>query len=260
MNNRAIIYNADCFDIFPTIPTESIDMVLCDLPYGTTICKWDTVLDLTSLFKEYKRILKKNSALVLFAAQPFTSRLVMTEPESFKYDWTWIKSKATNHLNVKKQPLRNKEDILVFSFGKTPYYPQYSSGLPYKGNGKTKHPDGTYNKHGEFRNDNPGIRHPRQTLEFPSLGTSNVLHPTQKPVELLEYLIKTYTLENETVLDNTMGSGSTGIACLNSNRKFIGIEIDTLYFDRATKRINEHTVSLNKETPTNIWDELFDEK
>lgn len=230
----------DCLDKMKDIPDGSVDMVLCDLPYGTTRCKWDTPIDLHRLFAQYLRVLKPNAAIVLTAQQPFTSVLVMTAPDFFKYEWVWKKPKGTGHLNAKKQPMRDKEDILVFSFGIPPYYPQFSSGVPYKAKpGKSKaNGEDCYGDYKDLREDNPGRRYPKQIIEF-SIEERNKLHPTQKPVALMEYMIRTYTNEGETVLDNTMGSGTTGVACVNTGRNFIGIELDEGYFKIAEKRIAE---------------------
>ena len=241
------LYNGDCLEAMKLIPDKSVDMILCDLPYGTTACSWDSVLPFEPLWKQYERVIKDNGAIVLTAAQPFTSALVMSNPKWFKYDWSWKKPRGTGHLNAKKQPMRDKEDVLVFYKKQCTYNPQFEIGEPYsklKG-GKTPRTSekgattyGKFMNGAEFRNDNSGFRYPKQTIEF-GVVERNTLHPTQKPVPLLEYLIRTYTNEGETVLDNCMGSGSTGVACVNTNRNFIGIELDKTYFDIAVKRINE---------------------
>ena len=190
------------------------------------------------LWHHYKRICKDNGAIVLFAAQPFTSALVMSEPTLFKYDWTWKKPKGTGHLNAKKQPMRNKEDICIFYKKQPNYLPQKRKGLPYKAKpGRSKrNGEDCYGEYKDSREDNFGDRYPQQVIEF-NIQERNKLHPTQKPVELIEYLIKTYTNEGDTVLDNCMGSGTTGVACQNLNRKFIGIELDDNYFQIAKDRI-----------------------
>ena len=239
------LMQGDCLELMKDIPDGSVDMILADLPYGTTACKWDTIIPFEPLWEQYERIIKDNGAIVLTAAQPFTSALVMSNPKLFKYDWTWRKPRGTGHLNAKKQPLRDKEDILVFYKKQPTYNPQMSEGEPYtamKGGKNTRvsnKGDTTYGKFmngAEFRNDNSGFRYPKQVIEF-GVVERGTLHPTQKPVALFEYLIKTYTNEGETVLDNCMGSGTTGVACKNLNRNFIGIELDEGYFKIAKERI-----------------------
>ena len=247
--------HGDCLEKMTDIPDNSIDMILCDLPYGTTACKWDVIIPFEPLWEQYSRIIKDNGAIVLTASQPFTSALVMSNPKMFKYDWTWRKPSGTGHLNAKKQPMRDKEDILVFYKKQSTYNPQMSDGEPYtamKGGKNTRvsnKGDTTYGKFmngAEFRNDNSGFRYPKQVIEF-GVVERGTLHPTQKPVALLEYLIKTYTLEGETVLDNTMGSGSTGVACVNIRRNFIGIEKDDKYFEMAKNRIYSAQIEKNPE-------------
>ena len=234
--------HGDCLELMKEIPDGSIDLVLTDPPYGTTACKWDSVIPLEPMWKELKRIIKPNGAIVLFAAQPFTSVLISSNLKSFKYDWTWRKPKGTGHLNAKKMPMRDKEDIVVFYDKQCTYNPQFSKGVPYKDKAGKNHADSTsmtenYGAYTNFRNDNEGLRYPKQVIEF-GVVERGTLHPTQKPVPLMEYLIKTYTNESETVLDFTFGSGSTGVACVNTNRKFIGIEKDEGYFKIAEERIN----------------------
>ena len=233
--------NGDCLDLMKRIPDGSVDMVLCDLPYGTTQNKWDTPLPLDRLWAEYKRVCK--GAMVFTAAQPFTSALVMSNVREFKYDWTWRKiGKATGHLNAKKQPMRDKEDVLVFWHGKQgSYNPQMGQGAPFKNKAGKDHAaatsmSGSYGTYTNFRNDNDGARYPRQVLEMHRVER-DTLHPTQKPVALMEYLIRTYTNSGDTVLDNCMGSGTTGVACVQTGRKFIGMELDPTYFAAAKARI-----------------------
>lgn len=227
----------DCLELMQGIEDKSIDMILCDLPYGTTACKWDVIIPFEPLWKQYERIIKDNGAIVLTASQPFTSALVMSNVKLYKYDWVWNKKKATGHLLAKKQPLRLKEDILIFYKQQPTYNPQLTIGEPYKSNPRRNNKEGVYTVVGESRNDNDGFRFPKNIIEF-SFEFSP-LHPTQKPVALFEYLIKTYTNEGDTVLDNCMGSGTTGVACKNINRNFIGIEKEEKYFKIAEKRINE---------------------
>ena len=236
------LLKGDCLEVMKEIPDGSVDMVLTDPPYGTTACKWDSVIPFEPMWEQLKRITKKNGAIVMTASQPFTSALVMSNVKMFKYDWVWRKPKGTGHLNAKKMPMRDKEDILVFYSKPCLYKPQFTQGTPYKNkagdpNKSTSMTD-SYGKYTNFRNDNEGKRFPKQVLEVPVVGRGSV-HPTQKPVALMEYLIKTYTNEEDTVLDFTMGSGTTGVACVNTQRKFIGIELDETYFGIAQSRIEE---------------------
>ena len=230
------IRQGDCLELMTEIPDTSIDMILCDLPYGTTRNKWDSVIPLNKLWKQYERIIKDNGAIVLFSQMPFSAELVHSNLKLFKYEWIWEKDNGTGFLNAKKMPLKIHENILVF-YKKLPLYnPQMRTGFkPYKckqGRHSTNY--GAYEQ-GHITESN-GERYPIDIIEFKK---DSGLHPTQKPVALLEYLIKTYTNEGETVLDNCMGSGSTGVACINTNRNFIGYELDEKYFEIAEKRINE---------------------
>ena len=211
-------------------------MILCDLPYGTTKNKWDSVIPLNKLWKSYERIIKDNGAIVLFSQMPFSAELVHSNLKLFKYEWIWQKDNGTGFLNAKKMPLKIHENILVF-YKKLPLYnPQMRTGFkPYKckqGRHSTNY--GAYEQ-GHITESN-GERYPIDIIKFKK---DSGLHPTQKPVELLEYLIKTYTNENETVLDNCMGSGSTGVACINTNRDFIGYELNEEYFNIAQNRLRE---------------------
>jgi len=233
------LMHGDCLERMSEIPDGSVDMILADLPYGITRCHWDSVIPLEPLWAQYWRVLKKPAAVVLFAAQPFGSILVSSKVERWKQTLIWKKNKASNFLNAKRQHLAIHEEIHVFSLITPKYFPQMQIGKPYKRNRGTGKDD-TGNCYGAIkqRTDtvNEGTRYPTTILDFPR---ETGLHPTQKPVPLLEYLIRTYTNEGETVLDNVMGSGSTGVACLNANRKFIGIEKDDAYFEIAKKRIGE---------------------
>ena len=232
----ASIKQGDCLELMKDIPDKSIDMVLCDLPYGTTKNKWDSVIPLNKLWKQYERIIKDNGAIVLFSQMPFSAELVHSNLKLFKYEWIWQKDNGTGFLNAKKMPLKIHENILVF-YKKLPLYnPQMRTGFkPYKckqGRHSTNY--GAYEQ-GHITESN-GERYPIDIIKFKK---DSGLHPTQKPVELLEYLIKTYTNEGETVLDNCMGSGSTGIACINTNRNFIGYELNEEYFNIAQNRLRE---------------------
>jgi site-specific DNA-methyltransferase (adenine-specific) len=234
----------DTIEQMKLIPDKSIDAIICDLPYGTTKCKWDTVIPFDKLWEQYKRIIKDDGAIVLTASQPFTSALVMSNPEMFKYSWVYQKSKATNFLNAKKNPLKYHEDVLVFGKGLVKYNPQMVKGEPYKKVHRNDNKDDcTYGKSTRKNGDvfiNEGKRYPSSvipTISNPS-GRGQ-LHPTQKPTELMEYLILTHTNENDIILDNTFGSCTTGIACINTNRNFIGIENNMDYFNISLKRVEE---------------------
>ena len=214
------------------IADGSIDMILCDLPYGTTQNKWDSVISFDALWRQYKRIAR--GAIVLTASQPFTSALVMSNTKDFRYAWVWEKSAATGHLNAKRMPMKQHEDILVFSKNSAPYYPQNLvpfNKITKRGNNGTNFGVSGNENFQEFTN------YPRSILRFQN--DSKTSHPTQKPVALMEYLIRTYTNEGEVVLDNCMGSGTTGVACVNTGRHFVGIEKDPDYFAIAEKRITE---------------------
>lgn len=222
------LLNGDCLELMKTIPDGSVDLILTDPPYGTTACKWDSVIPFDLMWVELKRIIKHNGAIVLFGSEPFSSALRMSNIKQYKYDWVW-KKRAVNFLNAKKQPLREVENILVFN--SLVYNPQ---GLIYSPKvNKRSNSTETNGAHG-LSNLSEYTNYPKNILEFKN---ERGLHPTQKPVALLEYLIKTYTNESETVLDFTMGSGSTGVACVNTGRKFIGIELDKNYFNIAKQRI-----------------------
>ena len=233
------LYHGDCLKLMFDLPDNSVDMVCCDMPYGTTACKWDTVLPLDMLWYHYKRIVKDNGAIVLTASQPFTSTLIHSNPKTFKYCWIWEKSLFTNFAMVKKQPAKKHEDIVVFYDKQPSFHPQMESGKPYKDarhNGCRNATVGSEKSVKRVPINNTGTRYPSSVQKF-SNGNNGNVHPTQKPVELIEYLIKTYTNEGDTVLDNCMGSGTTGVACQNLNRKFIGIELDDKYFQIAKDRI-----------------------
>ena len=245
VGDSTLVAVGDCLEVMKLIPDASVDMVLCDLPYGTTACKWDSIIPFDALWAEYRRVTKPNAAIVLTASQPFTSMLVMSNLPQFRYQWVWEKSKASNFLLARKQPLKAHEDVLVFAKETPNYFPQQEAGTPFKGAGRSgkgsksdvvnEVPNPT------FRNDNTGDRFPRSVQYFKTAETEKVgaLHPTQKPVALMEYLIRTYTNEGDVVLDNTMGSGTTGVACANTGRKFIGVEKVPQYYEIAKARIAE---------------------
>ena len=239
----------DCLEVMRDIEAGSIDAIICDPPYGTTACKWDSVIDLPPMWGQLNRVIKPNGAIVLFAAQPFTSALGASNISKLKYSWYWNKSRATGHLNAKKMPMKNIEDILVFYSAPPTYNPQgvkktnrkVHNSLSDSMRGKGKPKTSTVSGGIEYREyTQTQTNYPRQIINIQSEGST--VHPTQKPVALMEYLIKTYTNEGETVLDFTMGSGTTGVACKNTGRSFIGIERDEGYFkiaqDRITKELN----------------------
>ena len=235
------LIQGDCLELMKEIPDKSIDMILCDLPYGTTACKWDSIIPFKPLWEQYKRIIKDNRAIVLFGSEPFSTMLRMSNLQNFKYDWIWEKEQGANFMLCKYQPYKVHEIISVFSYGTHIYFPQMAEGKPYiSGKGTSGDITGNVLK---TQTKNNGTRYPRSIQKFNTDKSKGSLHPTQKPVALFEYLIKTYTNENETVLDNCMGSGSTGIACINTKRNFIGIEKDGKYFEIAKKRIEN---ALNK--------------
>jgi site-specific DNA-methyltransferase (adenine-specific) len=241
------LINADCLIAMSDIPDQSIDAIICDPPYGTTRLKWDSVIPLDQMWLQLKRVIKPDGAIVLFGSQPFTTTLIASNLEMFKYSLVWENSRGSNFVHAKYQPLKTHEDISVFSFGgaaqgsKTPikYNPQKTEGKPYKRNMKEKqYTPILSNLVGEYVIENKtGDRSPRSVVKFASVSEVG-MHPTQKPVDLMEYLVKTYTNEGDTVLDFTMGSGSTGVACVNTNRNFIGIELNKEYFEMASNRIN----------------------
>ena len=230
------LFNGDCLELMEEIPEKSVDMVLCDLPYGTTDCRWDNIIPFEPLWKHYERVTKENGAIVLFSAQPFTTKLIHSNLKQFRYCWYWKKANVTGFSYARYQPMRCIEDICVF-YKKTPKYkPQGLKKLekPIKRNKKAKDIE-IYRKGLSGASEQKYTNYPKHLLEY-SKDAENI-HPTQKPVALLEYLIKTYTDERETVLDNCMGSGSTGVASVNTNRRFIGIEKDKTYYRLAKDRI-----------------------
>lgn len=232
------LIHGDCLAEMAKIPDKSIDMVLCDLPYGTTACKWDVVIPFDKLWEQYRRIVKDNGAIVLFGSEPFSSMMRMSNLKMYKYDWIWEKSKATGYLNAKKRPLCAFENIMVFYKQPPTYNPQFKMGRPYNKGTALRLTD-VYGSQVAREVKSEGLRYPRSVMYFKTAeAEGKVYHPTQKPVTLLEYLIKTYSNEGDTILDNTMGSGSTMVACANTNRNGIGIELDDKYFMIAKQRLN----------------------
>lgn len=236
------IYNEDCLVGMQRIPDGSVDCIICDLPYGTTANNWDSVLPLDKLWQHYNRVIKPHGAIVLFGQEPFSTILRMSNFDNWKYDWIWDKKSKQGFLNAKKRPLKQHELISVFSNDTPVYYPQIITyGKPrYKGryNKRNGDGDGCYGKYG---NDGPtnNYYYPSSILEFSNAAHTGVEHPTQKPVDLIRYLILTYSKSGEIILDNCMGSGTTALACIREKRHYIGFELDKGYFEVAQRRIRE---------------------
>lgn len=236
----------DCLELLRDIKSQSINMIFADLPYGTTKNKWDSVIDLKLLWEQYERIITDHGVIALFGDEPFASELRMSNKRLYRYDWIWIKHNSTGFLNANKMPMKNTETISIFYKHLPIYHPQMSVGKPYV----TKNHDKSSN-YNDFKSNyltvNHGTRYPTTTIKFNAVMTTNEkrYHPTQKPVKLLEYLIRTYTDPNMTVLDNVMGSGSTGVACVNLSRNFVGMEKDKNYFNTAKQRIEDAQKSIS---------------
>ena len=245
--NGVSLIQGDCLEKMKDIPDGSVDMILADLPYGTTACEWDARIPLEPLWEQYRRVIKENGAIVLTSQMPFGAELIQSNREMFRYEWIWEKTRAVGFLNCKKMPMRVTEHVLIFYKKLPTYNPQMREGEPYMyrvcGGYSNLYACETSN--GERQRRNAGTRYPVNIIKFKSEYQNTKLHPTQKPVALLEYLIKTYTNEGETVLDNVMGSGSTGVAAVNTGRKFIGIELDEKFFETARGRI-EKAIEENK--------------
>lgn len=249
------ILHGDCLELMKDIPTGSVDMILCDLPYGTTACKWDTIIPFEPLWEQYERIIKDNGAIVLFGSQPFTSLLISSNTKLFKYEWIWDKVSTGHPLNAKKMPLRKHENICVFYKKSGSYNPQYEKRTEKeKKRRNTRNAKKSYDSkeitgkyktlnRDDYTEGNLENKYPNDILIYNSKSNdcsiANRVHPTQKPVALFEYLIKTYTNEGETVLDNCIGSGTTAIACINTKRNFIGIEKETKYIEIANERVEK---------------------
>ena len=244
------LIQGDCLERMKEIPDGSVDLILCDLPYGTTACKWDTVIPFEPLWEQYRRVIKRNGAIVLTASQPFTSALVMSNLKMFKHEWIWRKNAGSNFAATKFQPMKEHESCLVFCDGVVNYYPiKQRRSKPLKIGKRSANNTGKRDVYSGFVDKgfevtDGEMRVPSSVQDF---NRERGLHPTQKPVALMEYLIRTYTNEGETVLDNCMGSGSTGVACANTNRNFIGIELDEGYFKIAQDRINQAVININKQ-------------
>lgn len=227
----------DCLELMKEIGSGTVDMILCDLPYGTTCCSWDAVIPFEPLWEQYERVIKENGAIVLFAAQPFAAVLATSNLKLFRYEWIWEKPAATGFFNAHFQPLRAHENILVFYKSKPTFNPIKTFGHERKTAKRKDIGSEHYGKQVNIKSYDSTERYPRSVQLFSSDKQKSNFHPTQKPVALCEYLIRTYTNEGETVLDNTMGSGTTGVACVNTGRLFIGIEQEKKYFDIAQERI-----------------------
>ena len=236
--------NADCFDVFPFIEDKSIDAIICDLPYGTTACKWDAILPFDKIWNEYKRIIKTNGAIILMCGEPFTSQLINSNLPMFKYKWIWDKKFAGNFVTANKRPLNTFEEIVIFYNNQPTYNPQKTKRDKPITSGKRCHPRNrtgteenvTYEAEKKTYDD----KHPTTIISIPRQIGKGTSHPTEKPLELMEYLVKTYTNEGDVVLDNTMGSGTTNLACIKLNRKSIGIEKEKQYYDVAVRRASEY--------------------
>ena len=244
------IYNEDCLEGMKRIPDGSVDMILCDLPYGTTACKWDTIIPFEPLWEQYERVIKDNGAIVLTSSQPFTSALVMSNPKIFRYEWIWEKAVGSNFAQLKYQPMKEHESVLVFSKNRHQYFPikqlRKGSGAERASRAYVQTKSGEASGGLTFQGVEAGhydkdYRNPSSVQYFNNREKGRGLHPTQKPVALFEYLIKTYTNKNETVLDNCMGSGTTAIACMNTCRNYIGFELDKTYYNNSLERIKNHT-------------------
>jgi len=242
---RSVLVHADCFDVFPYITDASVQLILCDLPYNVTGLKWDSLLDLPKLWEQYERIIKPNGAIVLTAMQPFTTELIISNRKMFKYTWVWNKVKPGNFLTAKLKPMQNHEDIVVFSKANTAncnknnmlYIPQLEKREKVRKYKKEADSDIYARKNTTSIEYTTDFKYPKSILEISNANQKNKLHPTQKPLELMKYLIKTYSKEDDVVMDNCMGSNTTGLACKELNRQYIGIEKDKNYYDISVSRV-----------------------
>lgn len=257
MKEKYKLYNGDCLEIMDKLIADGVkvDAIICDPPYGTTSCKWDSVIPLDKMWERLNKLIKPNGAIVLFGSQPFTSMLISSNINHYKHSWVWHKKSAGNLLVAKYQPLKTTEDVMVFtgSGERANYYPIMSKGHKDRSNETpTQKRTDLYStiKSGQFftstKNKHGDERYPKHLIEFSNASRKDHYHPTQKPVDLMEYLVKTYTLENEIVLDFTMGSGSTGVACINTNRRFIGIEKEEKYFNITKERLENNKLNMEE--------------
>jgi site-specific DNA-methyltransferase (adenine-specific) len=262
-NPSFLLYQGDCLEIMRHIPDQSVDMILCDLPYGTTDCKWDKIVPLEPLWEQYHRVTKENSAIVLFSSQPFTNKLIDHNPKYFRYEWIWVKNKKSGFMNAHYRPIKSHENLLVFYRKQPVYNPQMTKatknhGVSRQNQYKTKFINIRGQKAKDYVWVDNGERFPTTVLDFKCVPNHKGMHSTEKPVALCEYLIKTYTNPGQTVLDNCMGSGTTGVAALNTGRFFIGIELDPHYFEMAKERIGETAMMQNDATQNhagNMWED-----
>ena len=252
-NNNYTLYLGDCLEVMKQLPEHSVDLIICDPPYGTTPLSWDSVIPFTQLWELFYRIIKPTTPIIIFGQEPFSSYVRMSNIKQYRYDWYWEKERLTNVFQIKRRPGKTVENIMVFYKEQCVYNPQKREHLGKKVTNKIGEnarwsvtQSGYDQKTKPFEYIDDGTRHPTQVLRFNRDNPRQRLHPTQKPVELLEYLIKTYSNEGMTVLDNCMGSGSTGVACLNTNRNFIGIELDENYFNIAKNRIETYNKEVEK--------------
>lgn len=236
------LYQGDCLEVMKQIPDKSVDMILCDLPYGTTSCPWDIVIPFDKLWAQYNRIIKDGSAIVLFGSEPFSTASRTSNIKNYKYDWLWIKSHPSNFVQAKKQPLRYSENIMVFNAKR--YYPIMWHGNKSHNTRAAKRKYNIINQDITLNENTSDNHYPKNILFFNSVNRVKMRHPTEKPVTLCEYLIKTYTNAGDIVLDNCMGSGTTGVACKHLDRNFIGIELDPNYFEIAKNRIENEPTQL----------------
>ena len=246
------IYNEDCLEGMKRIPDGSVDMILCDLPYGTTACAWDAIIPFEPLWEQYERVIKDNGAIVLTTSQPFTTKLINSNINIYRYNLVWEKDQGTDFMMAKKKPLKNFEDVCIFYKKQPVYNPQMvdvGKGWVKRDTGKIFNQILGQQEKEINKKSNGSLRYPTSILKYSRLKQKG-FHPTQKPVALFEYLIKTYTNKGETVLDNCMGSGTTAIACMNTERNFIGFELDETYYEKSLERIKNHT------TQTDIFDVL----
>jgi len=251
MSASVKLLHGNCLELLKEIPDKSVDMVLADLPYGTTACKWDSIIPLDLLWEQYRRITTDAAAVVLTASQPFTTKLISSNMEEFKYCWVWEKSRSTGYFDVQYRPMKSHEDIVVFgrggvSNGSNPrmqYYPQGVVSLEQPKVRRDKETNATQRSRVTAKGQQVSTGYPKTVLKIPS--ATKTVHPTQKPVALMEYLIRTYTAEGQTILDNVMGSGTAGVACVNTGRKFIGMELDPKFFQIASDRITQAEENLN---------------
>ena len=246
MINMINLMQGDCLELMKDIPDESVDIILCDLPYGTTACKWDTIIPFEPLWEQYERVIKDNGAIVLTGQEPFSSHLRMSNIKDYRYDWKWDKVVGSNFINAKRMPLKVYEDVMIFYKRQPTYNPQMvlREEKNFRVSGKSGNNSNRVNGVKQLSGvASDKMKYPTNKIKInrleKELNSKHVIHPTQKPVALFEYLIKTYTNEGETVLDNCMGSGTTGVACKNLNRNFIGMELDKEYCEIAKKRIAE---------------------